>query len=299
MLIVLSIRLRFGALFSTELHQFAKDLMQKSHPNTKLYLVTTITLAGSAFVTASFIVPSVQGYAKSESTRYTVAALNGKGSEAALNYRLAAFLDSRNEAAAVGLARVYLAQGRTKEALTLLDRVGDNEDGLRLNAQTLIELGKYDQAKPVADKLTTGKNEGDTLLAGAVYTLGGYKAELTALDSRLKSVEALQALSRLRAGDLPLALELRVLGLPVSSSALLVKLPPSVPRSLALGQMLLAKGDKGSLSEASDFLSEGIKLDPANIGLRKMYVEILRAQKQFESASSQEKLIIRLEQGKF
>lgn len=273
--------------------------MSNSEPsNTKLYLVSTITLAGSAFVAAGFVVPGVQAYAKSESTRYTVAALNGQGSEAALDYRLAALLDSHNEAAAVGLARVYIAQGRSQEALALLDRVGDNQDGMRLNIQTLTELGKYDQAKAIADKLITDKNEGDVLLAGAVYALGGYKTELDALDSRLTSVHALQALSRLRAGNFTLALELRSLGLPVSSSALIVKLPPSTPRNLALGQMLLAKGDKNSLSQSADYISAGIKLDPANVELRTTYADVLRAQKQPEAAWEQDRLILRLRKGK-
>jgi tetratricopeptide (TPR) repeat protein len=249
-------------------------------------------------VAAGFVIPNVNAYAQSESTRYTVAALNGQGSEAALDYQLAALLDSHNEAAAVGLARVYLAQGRTDEAMSLLERVGDNQDGLRLRTQTLTELGKYDQTKPVVDKLMLHGNEGDILLAAAVYKLGDYKTELASLDTRLTSVEALQALSRLRAGEITEALELRVLGLPVSSSALLVKLPPSTLRSQALGESLLAKGDKDSLSVAADYLSAGIKLDPSNIELRTTYANVLRAQKQLDSASLQDKLILRLRQGK-
>jgi tetratricopeptide (TPR) repeat protein len=273
-------------------------MSNSEHSNSKLILVSTITLAGSAFVAAGLIVPQVQAYAKSESTRYTVAALNGKGSEAALNYRFASLLDSHNEAAAVGLARVYLAQGRSQEALALLDRVGDNIDGLRLNVQTLTELGKYEQAKPKADKLSNSKNEGDILLGAAVYQLGGNTSELASLDSRLTSVEALQALSRLRAGDLPLALELRALGLPVSSSALLVKLPESTQRNLALSQLLLSKGDKDSLSQAANYLASGIKLDPANIELRSTFADVLQAEKQLDGASNQDKIVLRLKQGK-
>ena len=266
--------------------------------NTKFYIVTTITLAGSAFVAAGFVVPSVQGYAKSESTRYTVAAINGQGSEAALDYRLAALLDSHNEAAAVGLARVYLAQGRSEEAMSLLERVGENQDGLRLRTQTLTELGKYDRAKPVADKLFAHGNEGDVLLAAAVYKLGDYKPELAAMDSHLTSVEALQALARLRAGEITEAVELRVLGLPVSSSALLVKLPASVPRNLALGESLLANGDKESLSMSADYLTAGINLDPSDIELRVTYGNVLRAQKKVSEADAQDKLVLRLRQGK-
>ncbi len=100
-------------------------MSNSANSKNKLYLVTAITLAGSAFLGAGFVVPSLQAYAKSESTRYTVAAINGKGSEAALDYRMAVLLDDHNEAAAVGLARVYVAQGRSDEALNLLDRVGE------------------------------------------------------------------------------------------------------------------------------------------------------------------------------
>ncbi|MEO7617330.1 MAG: hypothetical protein ABIS59_00645 [Candidatus Saccharibacteria bacterium] len=272
--------------------------MQKSQSNLKFYFVSTITLAGSAFVAAGFVIPSGIGYAKSQSTRYTVAAINEKGSEAALDYRLATVLDSDNEAAAVGLARVYLAQGRSAEAMELLVRVGENQDGLRLRAQTLTELAKYDQAKAVADKLLLHGNEADMLLAAAVYKLGNYTSELAALDGRLTSVEALQAVSRLKAGNLSLALELRVLGLPVSSSTLLVKLSTSTPRNFALGDILLQKGDKMSLAQAADYLVAGIKLDPANIELRNKYGEVLRAQKLGSEADLQDTLVLRLRQGK-
>ena len=273
-------------------------MSNSTNSNLKFYVVSTVTLAGSAFVAAGFVVPSAQGYARNESIRYTVAALNGRGPEAALDYRLAALLDSHNEAAAVGLARVYLAQGRTEEAMSLLERVGENQDGLRLRTQTLTELGKYDQAKPVADKLLAHGNEGDVLLAAAVYRLGDYKTELAALDGHLTSVEALQALSRLKAGTISEALQLRALSLPVSSSTLLMKLSPSTPRNLALGESYLAKGDKTSLTQAANLLSAGIKLDPASVELRTMYAKVLRAEKLEDQASLQDKLILRLRQGK-
>jgi tetratricopeptide (TPR) repeat protein len=257
MLIVLHIRLRFGTRFSTELHQFAKVLMQESRSNLKFYVVSTITLAGSAFVAAGFVIPSGIGY-----------------------------------------ARVYLAQGRSAEAMELLARVGENQDGLRLRMQILTELAKYDQAKPIADKLLLHGNEADILLAASVYKLGNHTTELAALDSRLTSVEALQALSRLKAGNLSLAFELRALGLPVTSSTLLVKLPDSTPRNLALGGILLQKGDKASLVQAAAYLEMGIKLDPANIELRSKYGEVLRAEKMNNEADVQDKLVLRLRQGK-
>lgn len=266
--------------------------------NLKFYVVSTITLAGSAFVAAGFVVPSGIGYTKSQSTRYTVAALNERGSEAAIDYRLAAFLDPNNEVAAVGLARIYISQGRTNEAMSVLERVGDNQDGLRLRTKTFVELGKYDQAKPFASKLLAQGSEADTLLAAAAYKLGDYKPELSALDTRLTSVEALQALARLRAGNISEALELGVLGLPLSTSALLVKLPASTPRNLALGDIFLQKGDKASLIQAADYLQAGIKLDPASIELRNKYVEVLRSQKLESDAILQDKLILRLRQGR-
>ena len=266
--------------------------------NLKLYSVSAVTLVGSAFVAAGFVVPSLQSYAKSESTRYTVAAIKGQGSEAVIDYQLAASLDNHNEAAAVGLARVYLALGRSDEAMRLLERIGKNQGGLRLRAQTLTELGKYEQARSTVGTLLVHGNEGDSLLAAAIYKLGNYNAELGGLDSRLTSVEALQALSRIRAGNLPLALELRALGLPVSSSTLLMKLPNSTPRNLALGEMLLAKGDKDSLSQAADYLSAGIKLDPSSVELRTVFANVLRAQKKTIEADEQDKLILRLRQGK-
>jgi tetratricopeptide (TPR) repeat protein len=269
-----------------------------TNSNRKFYAYTAFTLAGSAFVAAGFVLPHAISYAKSESVRYTVAALNEKGSEAAINYRLAYALDSSNQSAAIGLARIYLANGQSTEAMKLLDRVGDNADGLKLRVQTLTELGQYENAKGYADKLARSKSEGDILLAGAVYALGNYNEQLAALDGRLSSIEALEGLSRLRAGDLPRALELRSLGLPVSSSALMVKLPPSVPRNLALGQYLLAKGDQDSLAKAQDYLEIGIKLDPANIELRQTYAAVLSTQKQIDAASVQDKLVLRLKQGK-
>jgi thioredoxin-like negative regulator of GroEL len=273
-------------------------MSSSNNSNIKFYAYSVITLAGSAFMAAGFVVPQALGYAKSESTRYAVAALNEQGSEAAIDYRLAYALDHSNEAAAVGLSRVYLASSQSREAMQLLGRIGDNADGLRLRLQTLIELGMYAEAKSTADKLAAGKNEGDIVLVAAVYALGGYKSELALLDGRLSSVEALQALSRLNAGQLPEALELQALGLPVSSSTLLMKLAPSTPRSLALGQILLAKGDKDSLAQASDYLSAGIKLDPSDIELRATYADVLRAQKQLEAALAQDKLVLRLKQGR-
>ena len=269
-----------------------------AHSNVKFYAYTVFTLAGLSFVTAGFLVPSALSYAKSESIRYTNEAKQGQGSEAALDYRMAVLLDSHNEAAAVGLARVYLAGGRSDEALKLLDGVGENEEGLRLRTLTLTELNRYSDAKISADKLVAHGNEADMLLAAATYKLGGYKTELAALDTRLTSVEALQGLSRLKAGEITEALELRSLGLPQSSSAILVKLPPSTPRSLALGESLLQKGDKDSLAQATDYLSNGIKLDPANIELRQMYSKVLRAQKKVDEADAQDALVLRLRQGK-
>lgn len=270
-----------------------------TNSNTKLYLISIITLAGSAFVAAGFVVPRAQDYAKRESTRYTVQAINGQGIEAALDYKLAASLDSKNEAAAIGLARVYLSQGQTIKAVELLERVGDNQDGLKLRAQTLTELGNYAKAKISVDRLASNGNDSDRVLAAAVYKLGGYNTELEALDSRLTSVEALQALSRIKAGQISEALELRALGLPVSAAALLVKIPLSTPRNIALGQLLLAKGDTASLSQAASYLVDGIKLDPANVDLRTTFADVLRAQNEPIAAQKQDKFVLRLRQGKF
>ena len=60
MLIVFYIRLRVGAQFSTELHPSAKALMQNPSSNLKLYTVSAVTLVGSAFMAAGFVVPSLQ-----------------------------------------------------------------------------------------------------------------------------------------------------------------------------------------------------------------------------------------------
>ena len=298
MLIVLRRRHHFGTRFPTELHQYARVQMHNSRSNSKFYAYTVFTLAGCAFVAAGFVLPQAIVYAKSESARYTVAALNEQGTEAAIDYRLAYALDNSNEAAAVGMARIYLANSQSTEAMKLLSRIGDNPDGLRLRLQTLTELGRYSDAKATADKLVARKHEGDIVLAAAVYNLGGYTSQLASLDGRVSSVEALQALSRLNAGQLPEALELQALGLPVSSSNLLKKLPPSTTRSLVLGKILLAKGDTESLSFASDYLTAGIKLDPANIEIRTTYAKVLRAQKKVIDAYAQDKFILRLRQGK-
>lgn len=272
-------------------------MSRSTNSNRKFYVYTTITLAGSAFIAAAFVMPATTALAKSESTQYAAAATSEQGSMAALDYQLAYTLDHTNQAAAVGLAQIYLASGHSNQALKLLSRAGESPYILRLRLQTLTELARYPEAKPIADKMASTLNEPDILLAAAFYSITGDQAQMDAADAHLSSVGALQAMFRLKAGLLPRALELRDLGLPVSSRAMLVKLPPSAPRNLALAEILQQQGDSASLSQAAAYITAAINLDPANIKLRQVLVSVLKAQHKSAAAAAQEVIIQKLSQG--
>jgi len=266
--------------------------------NLKFFVWSGSVLIASAASLAS-LWPASLAAARQQSASLVQQAAKVSGGEAAVDYRLAIWLDRNNPSAYLGLAQLKIAAGQPGQALALLSRAGEGIAASRLRVRTLIELGRYQEAATAASSLTiSGASDDDVVLASLAYALASRPADITALISRVTAPEALQRVLRAQAGYVPLAVELYATGLVQSSSRLLTNLPTSYERNLLLGRIHFARHTSADLSQAADFTSSAAALNPSSLEAHQLLAAIYRAQGNLTAASEQDTLVVKLQGGR-
>ncbi|HUD11951.1 MAG TPA: hypothetical protein VMS08_06075 [Candidatus Saccharimonadia bacterium] len=273
--------------------------MQNSSPKqTKFWIIATLVIvATAAAIAASW--PHVLVASHKESTVLVTEASGVSGGEAQSDYQLAAWLDSNNKAAYIGLAASEVDSGQAKAAGVALKGAGSGPDVAPLTVRTYIELGQYQQAAAKASLLTTpGSSDTNLLLAALAYGLDNHGSEITALLPRISSSDALQGAQRAQAGNLALASELYATGLLNSSKAMLLKLPVTYERNLLLSRIYFSQPNQSNLLRAEALLTTAISLQPASINARQLLTVVYRDENKLPQASWQAALVSKLQSGR-
>jgi hypothetical protein len=277
---------------------YSNEMSQKPPSNAKFWLLASATVVASACALAA-LWPLALNAARAQSARLTTEATTANGGEAQADYQLATWLDSRNTAAYLGLARLQIAHSQAGLALATLDQAGEGSQAQQLKVRTLIELGRYPQAADAAVTLAApGRPDDDLVLAALADTLATRTPDVTALIPRLTSPEAAQRVRHAQVDKVTLAYELYATGLPRSSSALLTPAPTSFERNLLLGRIRYATHSPADLAEAADFLASAIALNPAGLEAHQLLANVYRDRKNFAAANQQDSLAVRLQAGK-
>ena len=240
---------------------------------------------------AASLWPSVLAYSRNESASLTREAGQGTGADAELDYRLAYHLDHGNVTAALHFATAELADEQPQAALDALKAAGEGSDVQRIRIEALLELGNVDAATATgADLAKTDTSDETVRIVALAYGVRRNQDAIAALKARVSSPEALQALSRAQAGNLPLAHDLSATGLNLSTRALLVKLPSSADRDLLLAQTDVRLGTHAMLADAASSYATSLALNPSNLAARGQYVDLLRLLKDPQDAAMQQTL---------
>jgi hypothetical protein len=192
----------------------------------------------------------------------------------------------------VNRQELYLSMARrlnanNQTAITGLDR---------LKVRQLIEQGSTAAAVTAADELLVhSSTESDRLLAGFAYILAGNTARIDDTEARLAHSQTLQRLQRAKSGTLPLALEMAAIGLQNSSERLLIKLPDSFLRDIALGDIYAGRA---SYRQAKTSYTAAAALNPADIPVRQKLASALRRLNQDSATAAQDQLIAKLRAGR-
>lgn len=242
-----------------------KSNMSQSKVSTAAFisLATLVVLASATALAYSW--PYAQGAARGESSRLVGDAARAKPTEALADYQLAVWLDPASIKAKLGLAAAQIKASQAEAALVTLEGAGQGSEAADLRLRANIELGRTDPGSGLA-----------------------------ALIGRQDSPEAVQALDRAEAGQLPLAVELYAAGLPESSSAILLKLPTSFERNLLLARINYDRHTLNSLVVATDNLSVAVALNPSDISAHRLYATVLAERGLNAESSHQTDLIRRL-----
>lgn len=215
------------------------------------------------------------GAARDHAAQLIAEAAAARPPEAAVNYKLATWLDPSNEAGYLGIARAQIAAGRAEAALTALDRAGEGSEAAELRIRTLIELGRTNEAADRATTLATpGRSDNDVVLAALSYALAGRTQDIAPLKPLVSSPQAAERISRIAVGELPLAGELYFSGLPESSEKLLLKLPTSFARNVLLARIHHERHTAANLETATNYLTTAITLNPAEPEARQLLAAV-------------------------
>jgi tetratricopeptide (TPR) repeat protein len=218
--------------------------------------------------------------------------------EAAADYKLAAWLDSDNQPAYLGLARTQVATGKADLAIKTLEKAGQGSEAAQLRLRTLLELGRTAEAADAAAPLAQpGQPDENLLLAAVTYALAGRQADLPALGPML-SADGRARLARITAGGVPFATELYRSGLPESARATLVKLPVSFERNQLLARIHLDRHTKTDLEAASRYLEAAVVINPANIEAHQLLAGTYSDRGLTASAATQSELAAKLRAGR-
>jgi hypothetical protein len=260
-------------------------------------LSAAILLAGACGLAAAW--PSAQASARAKSADLLAQGNAAGGAEAATDYRLATLLDPANEPAQAKLAAVQIAQGRADQALQTLRRAGRGSEVTQLLVRTQIELGQYATAADDAAALTApGRGEEDLALAALAYALAGRSQDAANLTSRVSSPEAAQRVARANGSQLTLASELYATGLLNSSSALLEQQPASFERNLLYARILITRGTKPGLVQATSLLQQAVSMNPAGTTARQLLIQAYQAQGKDSDAANEQTLLAKLTAGR-
>jgi hypothetical protein len=260
--------------------------------------LTTLTIIGSAAGLA-LIWPHAVSAAKHKSAVLVGEAAAANAPEAAADYQLAAWLDSSNAAAWLGLARTKLAAGQPAGALQALEQAGQGSEAGILRIKTLMELGRTSEAADRAVALTgPGHSPVEITLAALAYAQAGRQSEIPALIPLVAAPEALQRIARVQAGELPLASELYASGLPESSRTLLLKLRPSFERNLLLGRIYAARHTPAGLASATGYLASAAVMNPADVATHRLLAQVYAERNLAAESSKQSALARKLQAGR-
>lgn len=191
---------------------------------------------------------------------------------------------------------LFLA-GKARDASELLLQAHQRFDDphmVALRAMALAEMGQLRQAAEVARQAEGGEDDITTMLLS--IQLLNDNQDVDNLLSRLSSPEALQRAIRLKLSKNALSGYFYYYGLLDSAE---MALKPGLGRSseahVLHGRILAAKGRSG---DAQKTLSDGIKLDPANIELHRLLADSYKKTGNHEAADKELDLVRRLERGR-
>ncbi len=281
--------------------------MSNSRPssnNTKFWLLAGATIVLSGTLLAS-LWPAALWLARNESVKLSDEAARVSGGdagsaqarEAETDYHLAYWLDHRNAAAALHFATAQLVSDQPQAALKTIAQAGEGSEVRIVRLKAYLELGNTVAAVVIADQLAAVPSDINTKAAVLAYGVGEKQTQLMVLEARVSSPEALQAVKRAEAGQLPLAVDLYATGLLRSSSALLMKLPASKLGSLYLGRINFHWHTKASLATAADYYASAVALDPSDIQTRTEYAGVLTDLGRDAEADKQRQLMAKLAAG--
>ena len=261
-----------------------------------LPIVSAVVLVTAAAIAMTW--PYTVAFAHTEAAKLIEQAPYSGAAEASSFYQLASILDAGNHASYVGLAQIQIATGQSSAALISLAYAGEGTAVLKLRLKTLMELRRYDEALNLADSLAKpGASNADIVLSGLAYALAGRARYIDALITRVDSPEAVQRLTRAKAGNVLLATELYTSGLPNSSRALAETQPDTFERDLLLGRIAYAQNTNNSLIAATDYLRAAALINPSNQSTRELLAKIYTARGLFAEGSTQESLAQKIRSG--
>ncbi len=266
--------------------------------NVKFWVASVIVFVVSAAALAA-LWPSALSAARATSSRLASDGQADRGVTTA-DYQLAVWLNPGNQTARLGLAAAQIEDGQAAAALATLGPAGQGSAVGALRVRAFIEDNQPVAAAAAGGGLVT-QAPTDTnieLVALADASAGRPLTQNSSLISRLTSSEALQAVNRTDAGELPLAAELYATGLLHSSRRILLTLPQSYERNLLLANVDYDIHTQSTLTQASSVLSAAIAMNPADISTRQLLVQVYRAQGKPAEAFDQTTAIAKLQSGR-
>jgi tetratricopeptide (TPR) repeat protein len=240
---------------------------------------------------------------------------------------LANALDPTNQTIASRLAQDLLDQDRPDEAISVLKRQGRGED-LRIAqiqfqsgqfqasleslkgvaspqadrsiAKDYLELGKYDQAvKTALQAFSADGSPASAGLVGLCYAAAGRPNDLTAFTQSMAPSEVKPLLNRL-SDKTAAGQELYNAGLLLSAKKLLADRPDTGQSYLLLAQIDLAQHQpaKPLLDDAKIYLSRGLEIDPGDLELHQLDLQLADKMGDRGAADRERQLIQQLQSGK-
>lgn len=261
-------------------------------------VIAAITLivatAGLAF-SWPFISTKTQAYADQQAHRLIANATGRTPAEAAVNYRLASWLQPSNSSPRLKLARLQVASGQADAALKTLEKAGQGREAVELQLRILLEQGRTSEAANKAGSLTVETI--DLRLIASAYMLAERPSEVTSLSAKIPE-ELKPAITRIQIGGLPLAQELYANQLPQSSQRVLMKQAASFEQSFLLGQISYDYHSPTALVAATKSLLQAIEFNPASIEARELLSRIYADRDMPTESATQAQIAEKLRAGK-
>jgi predicted negative regulator of RcsB-dependent stress response len=216
-----------------------------------------------------------------------------------LGYQAAMVLAPQEPSYRAELAQIYLAAQQPERALEALQDAEDAPGSPSLSiirSKALVELNRA----PEAAELTVSSE--NTQLQQALALAAGGRSQSISLNKALMSEEGITRLARIQAGGLALAQELNLNGMPRAALRTLEGLPnDSVLKFQLITQIRLAipQATKDDLNSALNATTQGLVIDPSNLKLYRLRLEVLNRLGAKNDAAATANRIERLESGRF